>query len=414
MKVLALALADEAQRFVKGYPPKGARFLLHPNLEICRLASMMTADDDLRYLDERVETLEPDGTEDIVLCHVSLTQEDPARQLAARLGGVQPIVFFGPQATVWGDKPPDWVAHYVVGDITSVWPEIRSDAQKRVFKPKYRAGGKPGYIMPRQGMSCNPELLPHYQGISFVRGCFCPDATRAYCPEYLYYGTNHYVRTPEEIVGEVISLPGKRIRLLDDDVARFPDYYYGLFQTLWNYRRQWIVNASDQLFEQPRLIRLLAKAGVRIIFLNESFLGDRLERAQTDDRTVKSLYRRVKSIQAAKMLVGARVTIRIDPGGSTDFEPVASVLRRIDLDLIDLRFAETGPYGADRLSHVTYSPMVSNHEPGHIKNRFYAMEAIVDRLARRPRRVGFYTTAVYLLPWSMAYRQNFLEGLPYP
>jgi hypothetical protein len=42
------------------------------------------------------------------------------------------------------------------------------------------------------------------------------------------------------------------------------------------------------------------------------------------------------------------------------------------------------------------------------------METIADRMIRRPRRVGFFTTAVYLLPYSAAYRQSFLEGLPWP
>jgi hypothetical protein len=415
VKVLALALADEAQRFIKGYPPKGARLFLKPNLEISRLAALLSEHDQFRYLDERVETLEPDGSEDIVLCHVGLTQANPARDLAARLAdGAGRLVFFGPLVTAWGDLAPEWAGHRVVGDVTSVWPELKQDAESGAFKPVYRAPLQPAYVVPRRGIARNPEMIAGHQPMNFVRGCFCAEPVRRFCPEYLYFGTNVLIRSPEEVIGEVLSVPGKRIQLLDEDVARFPDYYYDLFRSLWNYRRQWLVNASDRLFEQPRLIRLLAKAGVRMVFLNDAFLEGRLDRAGSDGRTVKWLYRRVKSLQAAKMLVGARATLRLEPDVKRNFEPVAGLLRKIDLDFVELRFIEPGPDGTDRICPVAYHPMVSNHEPGHIKNRFYAMEAIIDRLLRRPRRVGFYTTATYLLPWSMAYRQSFLEGIPFP
>jgi hypothetical protein len=243
-----------------------------------------------------------------------------------------------------------------------------------------------------------------------VRGCSCPELTRRFCPEYLYYGSNTLMRTPEEIIGEVITLPRKRIHLLDDDVAAFPDYYYEIFRRIRNYHRQWVVNASDRLFEHPRLIRLLAKAGTKVIYLNETFLLGRLEQAVADHRMVRWLYRRAKSLQAAKMLVGARLALPAAPDEPIDYEQIATVLRQIDLDFVETRFLSRD----GGVAPVAYRPMVTAGEPAWVKNRFYSMEAITDRLIRRPRRVGFFTTAVYLLPYSAAYRQSYLEGLPWP
>jgi hypothetical protein len=123
---------------------------------------------------------------------------------------------------------------------------------------------------------------------------------------------------------------------------------------------------------------------------------------------VHRLYRRVKSLQASKMLVGARLAMPLEPSLPTDYDKIASVLRQIDLDFIEPRFLR--PDGS--LARVVYRPMVTTTEPAWLKNRFYSMETIADRIARRPRRVGVFTTAVYLLPYSAAYRQSFLEGLP--
>ena len=410
MNVLAVALADESQRFIKGYPPKGARLFLQPNIEVMRLAALLQPGDDLRYLDERVEPAAPPGTGQFCLVHVGFGQSDRARELLHdwNTRGCAPV-FFGPQVTSWRDAPPPWCRPRAVGDITDVWPLLRTDAEAGRLQPLYCASGRPGYVAPRH-VKVNLEMDSGRQTIQFVRGCFCPEPVRPFCSEHLYCGTNTLMRTPEEVIGEVITLPRKCIHLLDDDVAALPDYYHELFSRLWNYHRQWVVNASDRLFDHPRLIRLLAKAGTKVVFLNESFLLGRLSRAVGSHRLVHRLYRRVKSLQANKMLVGARLVMPAEPSTPTDYDKIASVLRQIDLDFIEPRFL--GPNGS--LARVVYRPMVTAFEPAWLKNRFYSMETIADRIIRRPRRVGVFTTAVYLLPYSAAYRQSYLEGLPWP
>lgn len=409
MRILALALTDEARRFVSGYPPKGARLLLQPGLEVCRLAALAGRADEFRCLDERVDPLEVEGVEDLVLCHVGLDLTDSARAVALRYPNL-PLVFFGPEATRWA-SPPEWVRHRVSGDITAVWTEIVRDAQSGTLKTHYAAPRQPRYVVPKRGPESSPKLTADSDSISFIQGCGCPPETRGFCTDFIYYSTELNIRTPEEVVGEVISIPGKHIRLLDDDVARFPEYYRHVFRAVWNYRRYWTVNASERLFQYPGLVRLLAKAGTRMIMLNDTFLTGRLERAVGDDRLVRWLYRRVKFLQSGRMLVGARLTLRLRPG--IDYEALARVICRIDLDFLKTRFIESGPDG-ERLARVTYRPMVQQSEPSHLLNRFLGVGAILDRAIRRPRRVGFYTTARFLLPYSLACRQDFLEGLPDP
>jgi len=408
VNVLAVALADDAQRFVKGYPPKGARVFLQPNVEVMRLAALLGAEDNLRYLDERVETAEPlEG--DLCLLHVGFGQDRRARGLAGSRTGRLPPVFFGPQVTAWREAVPDWCRPCVLGDITAVWPRLRADAESGRLQPVYCAPDTPGYVAPRQ-IAVNPEMDAGRQTIHFVRGCSCPETVKRFCNEYLCFGTNRLVRTPDEIVGEVITLPRKRIWLLDDDVAALPDYYYDVFRQLWNQRRQWVVNASDRLFEHPRLIRLLAKAGTKMVYLDETFLSGRIERAPGNRRLVHQLYRRVKSLQASKMLVGARLALAAEPDAPPDYDRIAGLLRQIDLDFVEMRLLSRNGI----LVPVAYRPMVTASEPAWVKYRFYSMGNIAGRLIRRPRRVGFYTTTFYLLPYSAAYRQSYLEGLPWP
>ncbi|MBM3330664.1 hypothetical protein FJY68_02280 [candidate division WOR-3 bacterium] len=407
MNVLAVALADDTQRFIKGYAPKGARLFLRPNLEVMRIAALLRPGDRLRYLDERVESAEqPDH--DLCLVHIGLGQRDRGRELLHNwTTGAGTPVFFGPQVTSWREAAPAWARPRVVGDITNIWPQLRADAESGRLRPVYVATEIPGYTSPRQ-VGVNFEMDSAGQTIQFARGCFCPEPVRRLCTEHLYYGRNRMMRSPEEIVGEVITLPGKRIQLLDDDVAAAPDYYQELFTRLRDHRRQWIVNASERLFEQPRLIRLLSKAGTKIVYLDESFLLGKLRRAADSHRLTHQLYRRVKSLQANKMLVGARLVMPLEPSTPPDYDRIATLLRQIDLDFIEPRFLR--PDGS--LAQVVYRPTITSAEPAWLKYRFYSMGTIADRMLRRPRRVGFFTTAVYLLPYSAAYRQNLLEELP--
>lgn len=411
MKILAVAAAFEAQRFTRGYPPKGAWLFLRPDLEISRLANLCP-NDLFVYLDERVDIIETNAGFDLTLVRVDFNQEESARLIVEKFNpSSQPVLLFGPQVTAWQNRPPDWVKNRVLGDITNIWDKIRVDALNNRLQPVYLAPKNPNYTPPRSGLAKPILMNTNYQAMFFVRGCACPKEFRHLCPEYLYYQENVLMRSKEEIIGEVLSLPGKHIHLLDEDITRRPDYYYELFRLLWSYRRHWTVNASDLIFNYPNLIRLLAKAGTKIIFLNESFLVKRLSQALKQESVAKHLYRQVKYLQSRRLLVGAKLTL---PATTAPYAAIADLLCRIDLDFIEIRFTQGRSNGQGQLVPVTYHPALNPDEPAWIKSRFYALNILFDRFFRRPRRVGFHSTGWYLIPYSFAYRQNFLEGLPYP
>lgn len=409
MKVTALALADDAQRYVRGYPPKGAWLRLYPNEEVLRLSGLAGRGDTFRYVDERVAVFAPTGDEDLVLAHVDLFQANRARTIAAAFPGL-PLVLFGRQPMLWGDAPPDWAPSRVRGDPAAVWNELCSDARDRRLKPDYTALGTPRHLQPDPNLRISTALNSGQPALRFVRGCACPEPGRGVCSEWLVCGSERTARPIDEVIGEVLELPNKRIRLLDEDIALLPDYYSEVFGALWNLRREWTVNASDRLFAHPRLIRLLAKAGVRMVTFNDSLLIKRLPPAGIDRAAWRRLYRMVKSVQAARILVAARVPVEIGDSPA-DFDLTAQTLLRLDIDIIEPWFYRRSDSGAIEPVRVVYRPKISSADPTWLRDRFYSLSAIFDRAARRPRRVGFYSTALYLVPLSFAERQDFYEGI---
>lgn len=413
MKILALALTDQPRRLLSGYPPRGARLLLRPEVEVLRLASLLDPPDVLIYLDERVNRLEWQVQPDLVLIRVALNSEDSARDLHRRLAGSGlTCVHFGPAISALGRTAPDWAPYRIIGSITSAWPELRADASSGRVRNLYVASRTPDYVPAQPGLTSGPDMYDRYQPVNFIRGCACPERYADLCSEYLYHGTNRIRRQPAAVIGEVVSLPGKHITLLDEDVALFPEYYTEVFRRLWSYRRHWTVRASARLFDHPVLIDTLAKAGTKLVILDETFVDDWLGPALSDRRLVRSLYRRVKQLQSHRMLVGARLTLDAGCRVVAGYGRIAGLLSSIDLDLIETRFYRTLSDGRRQLLVPEYRPRLDASDPAWLRSQFYSMKAIVGRLARRPRRVGFHSTLVYLLPHSLAYRQNFFEGIP--
>lgn len=413
MRVVAVALTHPDQQFCEGSPPKGARFLIRPDLECARLASLVYPNDEFTYADARVESVGQIPDADLILVRIGFGHEPAASVLAThwRTIGRSTVVFFGPVPTLWADSHPEWCQHYVVGDIINAWPELIEDARKGSLRQRYTAPKGPTYVPARRGLGRRPLMNTGYQRIGFIRGCSCPVSVQRLCPEYLYHGEETLLRSSEEVCGEILTLPGKHIELLDDDVAHHPDYYYNMFRQVWNYHRYWSVNAGDSLFQHPKMIDLMAKAGVRVVNLNESFLSDRIKQVLNDELIRRWLYRKVKLLHSRRILVGTRLTLKLDTEESVDFKRMGAILKQLDLDFVETRFLRQRQDTGWVLTPVRYEPRMSAGDPTGIKCSFYSWCAILNRLSRRPRRVGFYTTTIYLLRYSLAHRQDLLEGI---
>lgn len=438
MKFIAIALTYDEERFVKGFPPKGAGLLMSPNLEICQLASLLSKRDELIYLDERFDCLNQRQDVfqvfDIAFIFANFGHERRAMELVLQLSaqGIRSIIF-GPLPSSWHNSLPDWVDSVVTGSIVNAYSEIRDDLSHGILKKQYVASVQPIYIPParflREKDNCFNKTL---QPLQAVIGCYCLPQLKPICHQNLYYGNNILQRDLVEVIGEIISLPFKHIVLLDEDITQYPDYYYEFFTSAWNYRKYWTVQASCRLLENPNLIRLLAKAGTRIVFLNEDWFpplfpgvitatDSKFYNSPTSIQSIlKEKRKQVKMIHSERMLVGAKLSLLYYPNSEFDFNNAFRLIDRLDLDFIAIKVFEPAPLEKQKSGYGVlpiqnrYFPMLPSTNPAWLKNRFYALGRIIYRTVVRPPTLGFYNTLFYLIPYSLAYRQNFLEGIAYP
>jgi hypothetical protein len=440
MKILAIALADDSRRYNRGYPPKGAQMFLNPDLEIAALMRL-AAGDQFTYQDEKAETLNLEAPCDLALISTDLWQESRIREVVQELRAQgRPVVLFGPLATakpeefITGESPksevrsPDVRSSVVVGCIFNAWAEVRGDAEAGRLKPVYNAPRAPVYVAPDMERTLKPAFDPSFQCLRAIVGCRCPSPVKPYCRQHMYYGGALMKRNLPEVASEIADFRRKHIALFDDDVAQDRDYYRDLLSRVWRCHHEWTVLAGAGLFDDPAYVRVLAKAGVRVVHLNESWLSvERLLEARQSRRLFRDLSNQIALLHRNRLLVGARVSLFLTPGESFDYEGTYRVLKTLGLDFLlartfsrrttadEQRTTDDGLWpGEFEPAFVSYQPGLLADRPTWWKNQFYDFNTIFVRSARRPARIGFYSTLFYYFPRSFAYRQNFLEGIAYP
>jgi hypothetical protein len=439
MKILAVALADDSRRFARGFPPKGARLLLNPDLEIAGLMTV-AAGDQIAYQDEKVEVLDLTVGFDLALISTDFWQESRIREvvLDLRTRG-KPIVLFGPVATVKCEELRNVADSIIVGNILNVWHELRADAAQGRVKPLYRASDSPNHAVPDLEDSTKPAFDGSFQCLRAIVGCRCADPVRPFCRQYLYHRENLMKRDLEELTGEVCDMRHKHAWLFDEDVAQDRDFYREFFSRVWRFKREWTVLAGDSIFDDVAYVRMLAKAGVRVMMLTETWLSQaRLRRMAGNRQLVRHMRNQVRLLHRQRLLVGVRVSLFLEPGQEFDYAGTYDVIEKLNMDFLLVRMfacseraagpAEKGgapaaPFasGSDTCPVPDHQPLFVSYQPGLLpdkptwwKNQFYGMGSIIRRSLRRPVRVGFYSTVRYYYPRSFAYRQNFLEGIAYP
>jgi hypothetical protein len=415
MRFLAISLADESRRFVRGFPPKGAKAFLNPDLEIAALMSR-SGPDEITYQDERVEVLDLKVPFDVALLSTDFWQESRIREVVQdiRNRGAQ-AVLFGPIATSKHQELRAVADALVQGNILNAWSELRADARGGGLKPLYQASPAPVYAVPDLLRTRKPGFAEGFQSVRAALGCFCPSDVQTFCRQYLYHEGLRRFRDADELTGEVCDLRHKHVYLLDEDVAQHRDFYRDFFARVWHFRREWTVLAGAGIFDDARYVRLLAKAGVRVVMVNESWLSrERLLAAMQNRRLARLLRNQVRLLHRQRILVGARISLFAEPGREFDYEGSYRLLAGLSLDFLLVRTFARSAEGAASAQFVVYQPGLTADKPTWWKNQFYDLNAIARRSMRRFVRVGFYTTLRYYYPRSFAYRQNFLEGIAYP
>lgn len=436
MRFAYLSLAPPNKKYVDGLAYKGATFFRLPDYDAMRLSRLSAGLGDFIYVDERVEDARtPPGT-DLAVIPVHAPVVNRAFELAKQLQGQGiTVVMFGRYATL---KPRSCARHcnaLVRGDPTAVWADIVGDVRNKRLRPVYEGSGMVSFDVDRRWED-KLGMFPLMAQLHTTVGCTCSGTERAYCVHGVY---NPDVKTMDqnEAIAAVAAIRKKIVWLLDDDAFFDPARAEFFFRHVWQFRKQWIVQASERVFVRPGLLRVLRDSGVRIIILKEDWMPFQLLLEwRNAPQLLKQKRRQVDAIHHRRILAGARIRLDLKAGQTFNPWELHDVLRGLRVDFVELSMT-TPIAGSPKYQELkrrgqlaTENPDLYNrHNPvvrtslspdalvdlaETFRDRFYSWDGIITRCAKTFSRVGIYNTILFNLSTNLAYRENHLEHAGFP
>ncbi|HSP99148.1 MAG TPA: radical SAM protein [Candidatus Dormibacteraeota bacterium] len=238
------------------------------SLPAATLAGLTPRDVEVRFYDDRLETIPLDEPTDLVAISVETYTAKRAYQIASdyRRRGV-PVVMGGFHAALCPDEVATYAESVVVGEAETLWPQVLDDARHGTLQKFYRAEGRPSLAELRPDRSIFRGK--HYLPIGLVeagRGChFRCD----FCAVQTVFEHSQTRRPVDRIAEEVSRLrETKRIFFfVDDNITSNLRQAKELFRALIPLEIRWVSQASINAAHDEEFLDLLVRSGCQGVLI---------------------------------------------------------------------------------------------------------------------------------------------------
>jgi radical SAM superfamily enzyme YgiQ (UPF0313 family) len=226
------------------------------------LAGLTPKDVEIRFYDDRMETIRFDEPTDLVAISVETYTARRAYQIASeyRLRGV-PVVMGGFHASLMPDEVARYAEAVVVGEAEILWPQVIDDARNGRLQKFYRQQGRPGLagIRPDRSIFQGKRYLP----IGLVeagRGCHFKCE---FCAIQTVFKATQNRRPVEDILREVKEMKDKRrlFFFVDDNITSNMDQAKEFFKALIPLKVRWVSQSSINAAHDDEFLDIIVKSG---------------------------------------------------------------------------------------------------------------------------------------------------------
>jgi len=259
-------------------------------LSMAVLASLMPADVETTFFDDRMESINYDDPTDLVVISVETFTALRAYRIAAqyRQRGTS-VVMGGYHVTLVPDEAGEHADAIVMGDAEPVWNQLISDARKGRLQEQYDGRGQ------RVLRDIRPDRTifgsRNYQNITLVeyaRGCnFKCD----FCSITAFHKAAQSHRPARDVAQEMEETGSRRFFIVDDNVVSEPSKARELCRELTPLRINWVGQASIHIAQDDELLEMMAKSGCRGVLIGmESINQENLKDMGKDWNTAQMSY----------------------------------------------------------------------------------------------------------------------------
>ncbi|HSP17664.1 MAG TPA: radical SAM protein [Thermoanaerobaculia bacterium] len=254
------------------------------------LAGLTPSDVDVRFYDDRLETIPYDEPSDLVAISVETYTARRAYEIASgyRRRGV-PVVMGGFHTTLVPDEVSQYAESIVIGEAEGVWPLVVDDARHGRLQPVYRSEKRPALAraFPDRSIFTGKRYLP-LGLIEAGRGChFKCD----FCAIQAYFSSTQTRRPPEDVCEEVRRMKKPLYFFVDDNITSNLDEAKELYRQLIPLKIRWVSQASINIAFDEELLQLIAASGCQGLLIGfESLNPENLRQMHKSFNTMKGGY----------------------------------------------------------------------------------------------------------------------------
>ena len=237
-------------------------------LPAAAIAGLTPADVELRFYDDRTETIPYDQPTDAAVLSVETYTAKRAYQIASeyRRRGV-PVIMGGFHPTLVPEEAERYAEAIVVGEAEGVWPAVIDDLRHGTLKKRYQAEGRPtlDHTVIDRSLFAGKPYLP-IKLIETGRGCRFPCS---FCAIQSFFERTHRARHIDAVVEEIRALRDstRLFFFVDDNFAADTDAATELLHALIPLKVRWVTQMSIHAAHDESFVELLARAGCKLVLI---------------------------------------------------------------------------------------------------------------------------------------------------
>jgi radical SAM superfamily enzyme YgiQ (UPF0313 family) len=237
-------------------------------LPAATLAGLTPRDVEVRFYDDRMETIPFDESTDLVAISVETYTAKRAYQIASEYRRRKiPVVMGGFHATLCPDEVARHAEAVVCGEAELLWPQVIDDARHNRLEKFYRQTGRPSLaeLKPDRSIFRGKRYLP----IGLVeagRGChFKCD----FCAVQTVFGSTQTRRPVDKIIEEInlVKHERKLFFFVDDNITSNMEQAKEFFRALIPLKIRWVSQSSINAAHDEEFLDLLVRSGCQGVLI---------------------------------------------------------------------------------------------------------------------------------------------------
>lgn len=241
----------------------GARYLRTWQMEplpSAVLAGLTPPDIDIKFYDDRMESIPYDEPTDLVAISVETYTARRAYQIASEYRRRRvPVVMGGFHPTLVPEEVGEYAEAMVIGEAEAIWPEVIDDFRAGRLQPVYRATGRPSLqgLKPDRAIFAGKRYLP-IGLIEAGRGC-CFKCE--FCSIQAYFHSSQSRRPVPDVLAEIQPMQQPLVFFVDDNITADMDQAKEFFRALIPLKIRWVSQASINAAHDEEFLHIIRASG---------------------------------------------------------------------------------------------------------------------------------------------------------